>query len=27
VAASQSRTVLSYDPETACLPSGKKATE
>jgi hypothetical protein len=27
VAASQSRTVRSPDPETTCLPSGEKATD
>jgi hypothetical protein len=27
VAASQSRTVLSLEPDTTCLPSGEKATE
>jgi hypothetical protein len=27
VAASQSRTVLSQDPDTTYLPSGEKATE
>ena len=27
VAASQSRTVLSSEPETTCLPSGEKATD
>src|SRR5438477_192168 len=27
VVASQSRTVLSLDPETTCVPSGEKATD
>jgi hypothetical protein len=27
VAASQSRTVMSYEPETTCVPSGEKATD
>jgi hypothetical protein len=27
VAASQSRNILSYEPDTTCVPSGEKATD